>query len=83
MTPSMHRCADAVVGGPCRAIPFGAQLAEQVHDGRFAGVDEGAPGHVLGGDEQLFGVGQIFHAASVRGSALKRTQALLFKAVSR
>lgn len=80
---SMHRRAGAVVGGPRRAVALIAQFTEQVHDRGFAGVDEAAARDVLGVLQQLFGFGQFFHAASVRGSALRRTQAFLFKAVSR
>lgn len=62
---SMHRRAGAVVGGPGHAVALGAQFFKDGHHRGFGRVDERAPGHVLGGDQQLFGFGQIFHAASL------------------
>lgn len=83
MTASMHRGELSPIGSPGRAVTLIAQLTEQVHDRGLARVHEGPARDVLGVVQQLFGFGQFFHAASVRGPALKRTQALLFKAVSR
>lgn len=74
---SMHRRADAVVGGPCHAVALGAQLFKDGHHRGFGRVDEGAPGHVLGGDQQLFGFGQIFHTASVPGGQFQGIPFLL------
>lgn len=77
MTPSMHRRADAVVGGPGHAVALGAQLFKDGQDGRFGRVHEGPAGHVLGGDQQLFGFGQIFHVASVPGGQFQGIPFLL------
>lgn len=67
MTPSMHRRANAVVGRPRHAITLGAQLIKDIQHGFLARVHEGPAGDVLGVLQKLFGFGEFFHAASVRG----------------
>lgn len=79
---SVHRRALAPVGRPRHAVTLGAQLIKDIQHGFLARVHEGAAGDVLGVLEKLFGLGEFFHAASLRGTVRNRTQALLFKAVS-
>ncbi len=77
MTPSMHRRADAVVGGPCHAVALYAQLFKDGQHRGLARVDEGAPGDVLGGQQKRFGFGDFFHTASVPGGQFQGIPFLL------
>lgn len=74
---SVHRRALAPISRPRHAVALGAQLFKDGQHRGLAGVDEGAPGHVLGGDQQLFGFGQIFHAVSVPGGPFQGIPFLL------
>lgn len=67
MTPSVHRRTDAVVGRPRRAVTLGAQLIKDIQHGFLARVHEGPAGDVLGVLQKLFGFGEFFHAAILRG----------------
>ena len=62
---SVHRRAGAVVGGPGHAVALIAQLTEQVHHRCLGRIHEGPARDVLGVEQQLFGFGQFFHAASL------------------
>jgi len=64
---SMHRRALAPLGGPRHTVALIAQLTEQVHDRCLGRIHEGPAGDVLGVLQKLFGFGEFFHAASVRG----------------
>ena len=82
MTPSMHRGVFAPIGGPRRAVTLGAQLIKDIQHGFLARVHEGPAGDVLGVLQQLFGFGEFFHAAMLRGPACSRTQLFLNKDVT-
>ncbi|MNV46860.1 hypothetical protein D3C71_1387050 [compost metagenome] len=64
---SMHRRAFAPFGSPGHAVPLGAQLIKDIQNGFLARVHEGPAGDVLRVLQQLFGFGQFFHAAMLRG----------------
>ena len=82
MTPSMHRRLFAPIRRPCHAVTLGAQLVKDIQHSFLARVHEGPAGDVLGVLQKLFGFGEFFHAAILRGSACTRTQLFLNKDVT-
>lgn len=77
--PSVHRRAVAPVDGPGHPLALGKERIEDGQDCLFARVHKGAAGDLLGVPQDIFGFGQLFHAASVRRTACSRTQKFFHK----
>lgn len=68
MNSSMHRGAFAPVAGPGHPVALREKRIEDGHHGLLARFREGPAGDLLGVPQQLFGFGQFFHAAMLRGT---------------
>lgn len=79
---SMHRPAErSHVPLHLGVVVLAAQPAKDIHNRTLGGIDKYPLGYIRCAVQQLFGFGDFFHAASLRGSACNRTQLFLNKVV--